>query len=112
MSANNVLKFPNIGKVPTARNMEELSTEFLNNKKNYVDHVVDHYGTQLINKLGLHGFDIYEENFIIRYSYTIESLRACLYGTLDIEHPFIEHMEDMLEMLPDPPEEIEDLDDE
>ena len=27
-----------------------------------MDHVIDHYSTQLINKLGMHGFEIYDED--------------------------------------------------
>jgi len=109
MTANNVLQFPNIGAMPKPKNEEELGERFLKNKKTYIDHVVDHYGTQLINKLGMHGFDIYEENFIYRYSFCVESLRATLYGTLDIDHPFHQVMDDSLDLLD---VEYEDFDDE
>jgi len=57
----------------------------------------------------MHGFDIYEENFIYRYSFCVESLRATLYGTLDINHPFHQLMEDSLETLD---LDYEDFDDE
>lgn len=106
--ANNVLKFPNMGLMPKPKNETELGEHFLQNKKIYIDHVVDHYSIQLINKLGMHGFDIYEEDFIKGYSYTIESLRATLYSTLDIYHPFNEHMDDMIEMLEE--DDFEDMD--
>ena len=109
MTANNVLQFPNIGAMPKPKNEEELGERFLKNKKTYIDHVIDHYGTQLINKLGMHGFDIYEESFIYRYSFCVESLRATLYGTLDINHPFHQLMEDSLETLD---LDYEDFDDE
>ncbi len=109
MMANNVLQFPNIGAMPKPKNEKELGERFLRNKKTYIDHVVDHYGTQLINKLGMHGFDIYEDSFVCRFSICIESLRATLYGTLQIDHPFLEMMEDQLELLGDLDDE--DLDD-
>ena len=85
---------------------EELQAEFDENKRVYVDHVVEHYSTQLINKLGLHGFDIYKPEFITTYSYTIETLRACLYQSIDLYHPFKEHIDEITEEL-----EIEGLDD-
>ena len=110
MTANNVLQFPNIGAMPKPKNEEELGERFLKNKKTYVDHVVDHYGTQLINKLGMHGLDVWEENFVLRFSFCVESLRATLYGTLDIDHPFHEIIEDSLELLDIDIEEFDDED--
>ena len=72
----------------------------------YVDNLVDHYSTQLINKLGLHGFDIYKPDFINGYTYTAETLRACLYKSLDLYHPFKDHIEEITDEF-----EIEGLDD-
>ena len=57
-------------------NRDELGEYFTQNKKDYMDHVIDHYSTQLINKLGMHGFEIYDEDFIKRFSYTMETLRS------------------------------------
>jgi hypothetical protein len=47
----------------------------------------------------MHGFDIYEDNFIKSFSYTVESLRATLYQSLDIYHPFEDHMGEIMEAL-------------
>ena len=65
-NANNVINFPKsrTGEDNRPRNNKELQAEFDENKRVYVDHVVEHYSTQLINKLGLHGFDIYKPEFI------------------------------------------------
>lgn len=107
-NANNVINFPKsrTGEDNRPRNNKELQAEFDENKRVYVDHVVEHYSTQLINKLGLHGFDIYKPEFITTYSYTIETLRACLYQSIDLYHPFKEHIDEITEEL-----EIEGLDD-
>ena len=77
-------------------NRDELGEYFTQNKKDYMDHVIDHYSTQLINKLGMHGFEIYDEDFIKRFSYTMETLRSTLYLSLDIYHPFKEHIEEII----------------
>jgi len=92
MSANNVLKFPNIG-TPPAINETELAKQFLENKKDYVDEIVEHYSMQVVNRLGMHGFDIFSEEFLNDYSYTTEILRATLYRSLKLDHPLIEHIE-------------------
>jgi len=98
--SNNVIEFPfhENGFTP-AQNSEQLLEQFQENKKTYINQVVDHYSTQLINKLGMHGFDIYEDNFIKSFSYTVESLRATLYQSLDIYHPFEDHMGEIMEAL-------------
>lgn len=98
--ANNVIGFPKIGN-PPPRNETELGYYFDENKKMYIDHVVDHYSTQLINKLGLHGFGIYEPEFIQNYSFTVETLRSCLYQSIDLYHPFKEYIDQICEELDD-----------
>ena len=86
-SANNVIKFPltavdlDLNKI---RNEEQLHEKFLQNKKLHADLIVDAYGTQLVNRLSMHGFDTYNENFIKYFTFVIESLRVCLYDNLDI----------------------------
>jgi len=106
--SNNIISFPG-GKIgdPPAQNTDELAKEFLENKKEYIDSIVDHYATQLVNKLGMHGFEIGQDNFVNNFSYTIETFRATLYQTLDIEHPFLEHMANFIDLIDD---EFEDLD--
>ena len=51
-NANNVINFPKsrTGEDKKPRNNKELQAEFDENKRVYVDHVVEHYSTQLINK--------------------------------------------------------------
>ena len=58
----------------------------------------------------MHGFDVWEENFVLRFSFCVESLRATLYGTLDLDHPFHEIIEDSLELLDIDIEEFDDED--
>jgi|TARA_R110000796_G_scaffold65603_2_gene151493 hypothetical protein len=101
MTANNVIKFPTLNDeiaVPP-RNPEQLGDYFTKNKKEYVDHICEHYTTSLYNKLGGHGFDVLNDDFVTYFTYTTETLRHCLYNSLDIEHPLASHIEEMIDLI-------------
>ena len=93
--ANNVFEFPNVGNIP--KNEEQLSNYFEDNKKNYIDHIVDHYSSQLANKVGMHGFDIYNDRFSADFSCAVEIFRASLYRSLHIPHALTPFMDEMIE---------------
>ena len=101
MTANNVIKFPILNEMNSPpgnpQSEEELGTYFDQNKKEYIDHICDHYSTSLYNKLGSHGFDVLDEEFITYFSYTVETLRHCLYSSLDIDHPLADHIDKMID---------------
>lgn len=96
--SNNILSFPKIG-IPRPSNGEELGQYFDNNKKEYIDHITRHYATQLLNKLAMHGFDVQTETFINNFSFTIETLRSALYRSLDLNHPFQDSIDTMIDAL-------------
>ena len=103
MTANNVIKFPTlndeIASEPPPKNREQLGDYFTKNKKEYIDHICDHYSNSLYNKLASHGFEVLDENFVVRFTYTVETLRYCLYKSLEIDHPLAVHIEDMIEII-------------
>ena len=113
MTANNVIKFPtlndDIGSAPppSPQNEEELSTYFHKNKKEYIDHICDHYSHSLYNKLGGHGFEILDEKFITHFTYTVETLRYCLYNSMGMDHTLSGHIDEMIEIIED---DLPDLD--
>ena len=99
INANNVVSFPGKGfngELVSPQSTEELEQYFDTNKKVYIDHVADYYASQIINKLGMHGFAIYEDQFLDDFTFTVEALRATLYRGLDIKHPFHEDMNRMV----------------
>ena len=98
MTANNVIKFPKFDNSPP-QSGEELGVYFDKNKKAYIDYICDHYCTNLYNKLGGHGFDVFDGDFITNFSYTVETLRYAMYSSLDLDHPLKEHIDDMLEII-------------
>jgi len=97
--ANNVIKFPLLSPNPKVMDNEQLGEFMDENKKAFIDEIVDHYATQLINKIGIHGFPIFEDSFIDRYSFTIECLRSTVYGTLNMPHPLQSHIDKVYEVL-------------
>ena len=82
-----ILHFPK-DKISNTRptNSEEEREKFIYNKTKFVDRVVEHYSSQLFNKLMMHGFDVEEENFFYDYVFMVESLRSCLLRNLGVEH--------------------------
>lgn len=96
--ANNIIEFPkNSVKPKNANDEKQLIKSFEENKKIYVDHLVEHYTHQLINKLGMHGFDVYENEFLRNYFYNCEVLRMVLYDSLNIYHPLKEHVKETID---------------
>tara|TARA_R110002074_G_scaffold102563_2_gene221630 strand:+ start:462 stop:800 length:339 start_codon:yes stop_codon:yes gene_type:complete len=112
MTANNVIKFPtlndDIGSAPP-QNGEELGAYFDKNKKEYIDHICDHYSHSLYNKLGGHGFDIMDDKFITHFTYTVETLRYCLYDSMGMDHTLSGHISEMIEII-ETEDELPDLD--
>lgn len=106
MEANNIISFPegNIIRRVESNKGKNLGLEFTNNKKLYLDTLTEHYSTSLLNKLGLHGFEINNENFIKNYAYTVETLRSTLYQSVGINHPLKKHVDKCIQ-------EIESLND-
>lgn len=96
--SNNVLQFPVNGNIHP-QTKEQLLEYFVQNKKTYINHLVAHYSTQLINKLALHGFKIDDVNFIKNFTFTVESLKSTLYQSLDMTHPLKEPIDHFISEL-------------
>ena len=98
MKANNVITFPEgniVRRVPKPD--EDLGNTFAINKKKYLDTLTEHYTSNLLHKLGIHGFTINDEDFIRNYAYTVECLRSTLYQSIGINHPLKEHVDKCIE---------------
>jgi len=99
--SNNVIKFPKLtDEINTPpQNGEELGKYFDKNKKEYIDHIIDHYSTSLYNKLGGHGFEVLDDDFVTYFTYAVEALRFTLYQSLGMTHPLSSHIEEMIEVI-------------
>lgn len=96
MKANNVISFPEgnvVRKIPRPDDLQAFGRQVEQNKKKYLDGICDHYSAQLISKLGMHGFEINNEDFIKNYAYTVEALRSTLYQSIGLYHPLKKHLD-------------------
>ena len=88
---SNIVQFPKKKRPGTPpQNDEELRSTLLSNKKRLVDDIINHYGSELINKIAMHGFDMEREDFMKDYAFTIETLRSGMLRQLGIFHPMQE----------------------
>ena len=92
---NNVINFPKPSNGPP-RNQEEFRKSILDTKAEYANEIVDHYAQQLANKIGMHGFQIDNEQFMKDFAFTVESMRSCLQRSLGVHHPFQEMIDDAI----------------
>ena len=69
------------------------------NKKAYIDDLLDHYVHQLVSRFATHGIDVKTKDFILHFAYTVESLRATLYTSMDIYHPLQNHIDKSLDKI-------------
>lgn len=84
----NILFFPE-NKIVRGRpiNKEQFNEEIIEHKIKYVDYILSKNMSSLFTKLGLEGINTETEQFYKDYSFTVETLRAALYRTMEMEHP-------------------------
>ena len=99
MNANNVVNFPSPLEFKDLSTPEGLGKHFDENKKLYLNSICDFYATQIINKMGTHGFGIYDDQFLNDFTMTVECLRATIYRSLEIDHPLHPEMDRMVELI-------------
>lgn len=86
MTSNNIIQFPTAQ--VSAELEAEVQVEAEENKRKYVDEIMNHYATQLLNKMAFHGFDITDDVFVTQYATAIELLKYTMCESLNIEHEF------------------------
>lgn len=84
----NVVEFP-MHKIKKSDEESDLERVY-EKKKILIDDLVEHYATNLINKLSMHGFDVDEDNFVYDFAFMVESLRSALYRDFGMRHPIQE----------------------
>jgi len=98
---DNIIPFPkeHTGKRNNPKDL--IRDELEENKRNYIDDLLDHYVHQLVNRFSSHGIDVKTKDFILHFAYTVESLRAALYTSMDLYHPLQNHIEKSLDKIYD-----------
>ena len=96
-ASNNVIQFPLEKRKPDKPPSEDMGREMSERKREFVDKLIDDWGSQIYRKIQLHGFPVESQDFIAQYSYVLESLRSCLYWSVEEDHPFTPHIKDIIE---------------
>lgn len=109
-TSNVVLSFPRERMVRPSHTMhnegDREREQTVRRQKMHINHILEENASFLVSRLGMSGIDISSIEFQRNYALTIEFLRAAIYKTFDIEHPFHDPMNEMIESItskPPPP---------
>ena len=107
---SNVIDFPKESRIRPPQNNEEFKASIIKQKSEYANEIVDHYAQQLANKIGMHGFQIDNEQFMKDFAFTVETMRSCLHRSLGVHHPFQQMIDEAIDDLGVEEIEIDDTD--
>ena len=82
-----VIAFPKGMKGHPPQTLDEMAENMLHRKTNYINDIVDFYGTELLTRISMDGFEMDEDAFAKDFAFTLEGMRSCLYRTAGIHHP-------------------------
>ena len=96
---DNIIPFPKIHSGKRNNPNKLIKDELQENKRAYIDDLLDHYVHQLVSRFATHGIDVKTKDFILHFAYTVESLRAALYTSMDLYHPLQNHITKSLDKI-------------
>ena len=106
---SNIIAFPKEKKNCPPQSVEEMQDRLAEKKIEYVNDIVDCYGTEMLTKISLDGFEIDEDNFMKDFAFTLESLRSGLYRSVGVKHPLQDSVDEAIEIAITESFEDEDL---
>lgn len=84
MIMGKVIKFPGTRMEPVQQEVNDFYEKELS--KAYIEDFVDKVGHGLVNEFHNQGYDVDDEDFIVRYMYSLEVMKSVLYNCKDIDH--------------------------
>jgi len=93
---SNVIAFPKGKRNCPPQTIEEMQGRLEEKKIDYVNDIVDYYGTELLGKISQDGFEISENNFMKDFAFTLETLRSGLMRSVGIEHPLQDSVDEAI----------------
>ena len=84
----NVIQFPGTRIDPVQQEVDDFYEKELS--KAYIEDFIDKVGHGLVNELHNSGYDVDDEEFILRYMYSLEVVKSVLYNSKDIDHRLID----------------------
>ena len=82
-----VIAFPKGKRGHPPQTLDEMAENMLHRKTDYINDIVDFYGTELLTRMNMDGFEIDDDDFAKDFAFTLEGMRSCLYRTVGIDHP-------------------------
>ena len=95
---SNIIAFPKEKKNCPPQSVEEMQDRLAEKKIEYVNEIVDFYGSEMLVKISQDGFEIDDDNFMKDFAFTLESLRSGLYRSVGVEHPLQESVDEAIEI--------------
>ena len=84
MLMSNVIKFPGTRTEPVQQEVDNFYEDELT--KSYIEDFVDRVGHGLVNEFHTQGYNVDDEEFIVRYMYSLEVMKSVLYNCKGIDH--------------------------
>lgn len=84
MLMGKVIQFPGTRIDPVQQQVDDFYEKELS--KAYIEDFIDKVGHGLVNELHNNGYDVDDEEFIVRYMYSLEVVKSVLYNSKDIDH--------------------------
>lgn len=85
-----VIKFPGTLTEPVQQSVDNFYENEL--YKKYIEDFVDKVGHGLVNEFHRNGYDVDDEDFIVRFMYSLEVMKSVLYNSKDIDHILTKHV--------------------
>jgi len=91
-----VIAFPKAKKGHPPQTLDEMAENMLHRKTDYINDIVDFYGTELLTRMNMDGFEIDDDDFAKDFAFTLEGMRSCLYRTVGIDHPLQDSVDEAI----------------
>ena len=88
MLMGKVIQFPGTRIEPVQQQVDDFYEKELS--KAFIEDFIDKVGHGLVNEFHNNGYDVDDEEFILRYMYSLEILKSVLYNCKDIDHRLTE----------------------
>ena len=88
-----LIPFPNSNNQHFPQDVDDMINRMRDRKLEFINDLVDFYGTDMLSKISHDGFECDNDNFARDFAFTLEGLRSCLYRTIGVEHPLQESVD-------------------
>ena len=91
-----LIPFPNSNNQHFPQDVYDMINRMRDRKLEFINDLVDFYGTEMLSKISHDGFECDNDNFAKDFAFTLEGLRSCLYRSIGVEHPLQESVDNTI----------------